>query len=453
MAKKKKNNKRKYIIILLLLVLVILAALAFIKSNSEPEGIEVETAIAEKKSIKENVSASGRIYPEVEVIISSDVSGEIVQLYVEEGDSVTAGQLLLKIDPEAYVSAVERGAADLNNSKAQLARSRAQIETNRAQKEELFTTLTQAKRVHERNEGLFKEGILSQVEFDQSLSQLEAAQASIRSSEANIKAAEQSAKGAEFSVASSEAMLKELRTNLNRTTIKAPNSGVISSLSVEQGERVVGTAQMAGTEIMRISNLNTMEVQVEVSENDILKVALHDEVEIEVDAYLDRTFEGKVTEIASSATNVAGTTSATATLNTDQVTNFIVKIRISADSYQDVVSKTNTYAFRPGMSASVNIITDTKEDILAVPIQAVTVRVPEDSDKDEYDEVVFVYDADTAKMMKVETGIQNDEFIEIISGLEPNTTIISGPYNAVSKELEVGSAIREKEEDDKKDGK
>lgn len=447
----KKKSRRKWIILGLILVIAALAAMAYMKSKSGDDSIEIEISKAEKRAIKETVSASGRIYPEVEVIISSDVSGEIVNLYVEEGDSVEAGQLLLKIDPEVYVSAVDRGVANLNNAKAQLSMSRAQIETNKAQRAENVTALKQAERTHERNKVLFKQGVISQADFDESLAGVESALASIESAKANIRAAEESAKGSEFSVMSSEASLKEMRTNLSRTTIKAPNDGVISSLSVEQGERVVGTAQMAGTEIMRISNLNTMEVQVEVSENDILKVALDDEVDIEVDAYLERVFQGRVTEIASSAANIAGTTS-TSALNTDQVTNFIVKVRIDPSSYNDVETNYSSYAFRPGMSASVSIITDVKGEVLAVPIQAVTVRVlDDDADDEEYEEVVFLYDTDSVRVAKVATGIQDDEYIHITEGLEEGVEIVSAPYSALSKELENGSKVKlkEEEEDDK----
>lgn len=449
----KKKNNRKWIILGLILIIGALAATAYFQNASKPKGIEVEVSTSEIRTIRESVSASGRIYPEVEVIISSDVSGEIVDLYVEEGDSVVSGQLLLKIDPDAYLSSVERGAADLNNAKAQLARSRAEIETNRADLEANKVALIQAKRRHSRNEGLFKEGVISQAEYDDSLAAVESAEANIRSSEARIKSAQESAVGAQYSVQSSEATLKELRTNLSRTTIKAPSSGIVTSLSVEKGERVVGTAQMAGTEIMRISNLNTMEVQVEVSENDILKVELNDHVEIEVDAYIDRKFMGRVTEIANSATNVAGTTSATAQLNTDQVTNFIVKIRIDPTSYADLKASDKSFAFRPGMSASVSIITDVQEDILAVPIQAVAVRVlDEDAQDDEYKEVLFLYEADTANMVEVTTGIQDDEFIQILEGIEAGVEVISAPYSALSKELEEGSQLRIKEEE-KSDGR
>jgi len=297
---------------------------------------------------------------------------------------------------------------------------------------------------------LFKDGIISQVQYDESLAGVERLEASIRSAEANILSSQESAKGAEFSVKSSEAVLSEMKTNLSRTVIKAPNSGIITSLSVEKGERVVGTAQMAGTEIMRISNLTTMEAQVEVSENDIIKVALNDEVEVEVDAYIDKTFRGYVTEIANSATNVAGTTSATVSLNTDQVTNFVVKIRLDPTSYAAEVAKGIEYPFRPGMSASVGIITDVKEDILTVPIQAVTVRVvDEEAEDEEYEEVVFLYEADSARMVQVVTGIQDDESIHITSGLEEGAEVISGPYAAISKVLENGTELRMKEDGNK----
>lgn len=447
MARKKKSN-RKWIILALALILLAVVAMAVLGGKGDDDGLEVEVTKSEKRSLKETVSASGRIYPEVEVVISSDVSGEIVQLYVEEGDSVVQGQTLLKIDPEAYVSTVERGVADLNNAKANLARSRAQIETSKARREELTTTLTQAERDHKRNEGLFKQEVISQSEYDQTLAQVESARASIRSAEADIKAADETALAASYTVKSSEAILKELRTNLSRTTIKAPSSGVITSLSVEKGERVVGTAQMAGTEIMRISDLSAMEVQVEVTENDILKVALGDDTEIEVDAYLDKTFTGKVTEIANSATNVAGTTSATASLNTDQVTNFIVKIRIDHDSYKDMITTGNASAFRPGMSASVDIITETKDDVLVIPIQSVGMRVVDEEALDKtYEEVVFVYESDTARMISVSTGIQDDEFIHIMEGIGEDVEVISGPYTAISKELKSGSKISIKEDD------
>jgi HlyD family secretion protein len=449
MTTKKKGGRRWLLYVLILAVLAI-AATVYFKYKSAPKGEEVETAKSAVRTIKETVSASGRIYPETEVIISSDVSGEIVELYVEEGDSVKMGQTLLRIDPEAYQSTVERGRANLNNAKAQMANSKAQIETIKSQKIELETQLKQAQRVHNRNKELFAEGVISQIQFDESLAQVESITASIRSSDANIRGAEESAKAAEFNVMSSEASLKEMLTNLNRTTIKAPNAGIISSLSIEKGERVVGTAQMTGTEIMRISDLTTMETQVEVTENDILKVTLGDETEIEVDAYIDRKFKGRVTEIANSASNAASGTGNS--LNTDQVTNFIVKIRLDPTSYSDLLGKSNKYPFRPGMSASVEIVTDVKNNVLTVPIQAVTMRnLAKDGDKEDFKEVVFVYEADTARMIPVVTGAQDNEFIYLTEGLSVDQEIISGPYSTLSKIIENGTLLRPKEnEEDKK---
>ena len=453
MARKKKNQRNKWLLSFLLIIVLLIAAALYFKNKNTPKGLEVETEKVATRKIRETVSASGRIYPEIEVIISSDVSGEIVELYVEEGDSVIVGQLLLKIDPEVYLSAVERGEADLNNSKATLAMSRSQIQTGIAQKEELITQLKQAERVHKRNVKLYKDGIISESQFDETLSQVESLQAAIRSADATIKSSEESARGSAFRVKSVEASLKELKTNLSRTTIAAPTNGIISSMSVEKGERVVGTAQMTGTEIMRISDLSTMEAHVEVSENDILKVELNDEVEIEVDAYIDGKFKGVVTEIANSATNITSGTNQS--LNTDQVTNFIVKIRIDPQSYKDSTKTDAHIPFRPGMSASVDIITQVEDDVVSVAIQAVTMRADEveDDEEEKYEEVVFIYDSDTARMVHVRTGIQDDEYIRVIDGLKGGEIIVTGPYSVLSKELESGSLLRKKEKKDKNDKK
>ncbi len=443
MTKRKRKSRRWLLLILLLLFLAALA-FAYFKNKNKPKGEEVTIEEVSKRTIKETVSASGRIFPEVEVKISSDVSGEIVKLLVEEGDSVVMGQILAKIDPEAYVSAVERGRASLDNQKAQVAISRSQKQNNIAQKEQIIASLENATQVHARNTKLKDDGVISEVEFQQSLSNLRALEANIKAAEAGIASSEESINAAQFQVKSSEASLKELTTNLNRTTIRAPQSGIISSLSVEQGERVVGTIQMTGTEMMRIANLNTMEVQVEVSENDILKVSVGDSVNVEVDAYVDKIFKGVVSEIANSAanTNTAGTTS----LNTDQVTNFIVKARIDRDSYASMSGPNSKYPFRPGMSASVDIFTNSANDVLSIPIQSVTVR--EDDDK-KIQEVVFVYEADTARMIPVSTGIQDDDYIEVLSGLDLGQEIVSGPYTAISKTIEEGTELRQKEEEDK----
>ncbi|MDA8693389.1 efflux RND transporter periplasmic adaptor subunit, partial [Saprospiraceae bacterium] len=367
------------------------------------------------------------------------------------GDSVKAGQLLAKIDPESYVSVVQRGQASLSGSKSQLAMSKAQRESSIAQKEQIQSQLENAQKIFQRNEQLKSEGILSQADFENALATVQNLEANLRSAEANIRSADQSIKSAEFNVESSEANLKELQTNLSRTTIKAPVSGIVSSLSVEQGERVVGTIQMTGTEMMRIANLNTMEVQVDVSENDIIRVNLNDDVDIEVDAYLDKIFKGKVTEIANSASNTGNAMA----LNTDQVTNFVVKIRMESESYSDLVTKKSQYPFRPGMSAAVDIFTNEVSDVISVPIQAVTAReVENEDDKDkkkeqEFEEIVFVHQADTVAAKVVKTGIQNDEFIEILNGLDIGEEVITGPYAAISNKLKDGSEVNV--EDEKKD--
>ncbi|HOY13083.1 MAG TPA: efflux RND transporter periplasmic adaptor subunit [Saprospiraceae bacterium] len=449
------NTKKKWLIWGLGLLIVALIALAVVKAKNKPKGTEVDLAKAEIKSIKETVSASGKIYPATEVKISSDVSGEIVELYVKEGDSVVVGQILAKIDPDTYLSAVERGKAAVNSSKSQLAMSRAQVENSRAQMEQITAQLENARTIHKRNEQLKKDGVISQVEFDQSLSNLRALEANLRAAEASIKSAQQSAEGQGFSIKSSEANLKELQTSLSRTTIKAPVSGIVSSLSVEKGERVVGTIQMTGTEMMRISNLNSMEVQVNVNENDIPKVSLGDEVEIKVDAYVGDKFLGTVTEIANSAANLISSGGVT---STDQVTNFTVKITVDPNSYADLIKKGNKYPLRPGMTASVDIFTNAADKVVAVPIQAVTVREKSGVDTkdkakltdDDYEEVVFIMQGDSAVKVAVVTGIQNDEFIEIKSGLKDSSQVISGPYNFLSKDLKQGDIVRKREEKDEK---
>ncbi len=440
-----KKNRRKYWLMGLLLLLVIAIAGVYFKNKNKPKGIAITKESVSKRTIIEKVSASGKVFPETEIKISSDVSGEIVELFVEEGDSVMIGQVLAKIDPEAFKSAVDRGRATVNNSKAQVALSKSQIQSNIAQKEQIIAQLENAQNIHQRNEKLLKDGVISPQDFEQSESNLLALQANLRAAEASIQSAQQSAEGAEYSVQSAEASLKELQTNLNRTTIKAPATGVVSSLSVEQGERVVGTIQMTGTEMMRIANLSAMEVQVDVSENDILRVSLGDSVDIEVDAYLDKIFKGTITEIANSASNIS---TAGISLNSDQVTNFIVKIRIDPSSYQNLISQGLEFPFRPGMSASVDIYTHKEENVITVPIQSVTTREEEtDGDKEaKLLEVVFAMEADTARMIEVSTGIQDDDYIIVTAGLEEGQEIITGPYNAVSKTIKEGSELRVKED-------
>ncbi|MEL6635215.1 MAG: efflux RND transporter periplasmic adaptor subunit [Bacteroidota bacterium] len=462
----KRNNTLLY---LLVGVVVLLIAFQVFRSSSRSKGVKVSTEQTERREILEMVAASGKIYPETEVKISSDVSGEVVELLVEEGDSVVANQLLAKVDPDAYQSAVERGVASVNNAKAQVAnnlagieRAKAQVIQGEAEVARIKAQIKNTQAIHQRNIGLHQDGVISDADFDQSLSNLESLQANLRSVEANyqsfiasLESAKQSARAAEYNVKSSEATLKELRTNLRRTTIYAPTNGIVSLLNVEQGERVVGTAQMAGTEMMRVANLSAMEVQVEVGENDVLRVSIGDPVTIEVDAYIGRQFTGRVTQIANSATN-------TVHMSLDQVTNFIVKISIDPASYQDLISARQRYPFRPGMSASVEINTTREAQALSVPIQAVTTREAEakargasartvsndDTPDDRVQEVVFVVSSDTVRMVEVQTGIQDDTYIQITAGLEAGAEIVTAPYSAVSKKLEAGMEIEIVAEED-----
>lgn len=402
------------------------------------EGIKVSVSKAERKTIIETVSANGKIQPEVEVKMSSDVSGEIKELYVKEGDSVQAGRLLARIDPELYQSALDRSEAALNNSKANLANARARLLQSEAKFNEVEQQYLRNKKMHDQK-------LISDGEFQTS-------QSAYLSTKADIEAAKQTVIGAQFTVKTQEAGLKEAKKNLTRTEIFAPVSGIVSKLNVEKGERVVGTSQMAGTEMMRIANLNNMEVSVDVNENDIVKVSIGDTVEIEVDAYNNRKFKGMVTEIANSATTSAATTS-------DQVTNFIVKIRILRSSYTDLEKAfgKKRSVFRPGMSASVEIQTEHASNVVALPIEAVTTRNKSDLDtstttaknkrkveksKDDV-EVVFVCGTDNKlSIREVKTGVQDDKFIEITGGLTEGEEVVSGPYSAVSRTLKHGDRIQ-----------
>ena len=359
---------------------------------SSEEGISIQTILVDQKTIIQTVSASGKIQPEVEVKISPDVSGEIVQLYIMEGDQVEKGDLLLKIKPDTYQSILDRSKAALNTSKSALAKAKAQLIESQAN--------------FNRNQTLFNKGTISQSEFEK-------VQASYTVAQLNVE-------DGEYAVTSAEASLKEAQENLNKTNIYAPISGTISRLNVELGERVVGTAQMAGTELLRLANLNRMEVAVEVNENDINSVNLGDTAIIEVDAFLGEKYKGLVSEIANSA-NVTGASA-------DQVTNFEVKVRI--------IKAVN---FRPGMTATVDIQSQRAKDVLALPIQAVTTR--KDTVGDEKIECVFEYQEGIAKMIVVQTGIQDDEYIQILSGVKDSMEIVKGPYSAVSRLIKDGSYL------------
>lgn len=389
---------------------------------------EVETQTVKLMDIVEKVSATGKIQPEVEVKISSEVSGEIIELPFKEGQQVKKGDLLVKVNPDLIQSAVNRSEATYRNIKANL--------------EQAEASLREAESSYERNKQLFEKGIISKSEWDKAISGYEIAKASQQS--------------AYYNVQSAGASVSEAKDNLSRTTIYAPMDGTISKLDVELGERVVGTQQMAGTEILRVANLNNMEVEIDVNENDIVKVQIGDSTIVEVDAYLKKEFRGVVTAIANSA---AGT------LTADQVTNFKVKVSILEESYQDLMTgKDAGYSpFRPGMTATVDIITNKRQNTVSVPISAIVIKTDTSSVKtsepskinDNEDlsgrmettqkyECVFVKQGDEAKLRVVTTGVQDDTNIEILSGVEAGDVIITGPYNVVSKTLRAGDHIEVK---------
>ena len=426
-------NSKKWLLALGIIVVILVVA-GVIKGMSGGKGKKVAVEKVERRTIIETVAASGKIQPETEVIISSAVSGEIIEMPVQEGDRVKAGDLLLKINPDLVESALSRAEAALNTTKANLAGSKARL----AQSESQFQN---TKASFERSAQLHESKVISQAEFDQAKANYEVATADVEAAKENVRAGM-------FNVRSSEATLKEAKENLGRTSIYSPMNGVITKLNKEKGERVVGTAQMAGTEIMTVADLNVMEVAVEVNENDIVRVAINDTTEIEVDAYLDKTFKGIVTEIANSA-NTSG-------MSADQVTNFDVKIRMLRYSYEELLKKRadSSSPFRPGMSATVDIRTTQVNNVITVPIQGVTIRTDtlstsnetaqleaDEEDEKEKVEVVFVRDGEQVKMVKVETGIQNTMYIEILNGLEEGQEIVVAPYTLVSKILKDGQSI------------
>ena len=452
-----KKNKKTWIILVAsvvgLFIILYLAKQAGWIGQEKPE--EIVLGKVTKSTITEVVSASGKIQPEVEVKLAPDVSGEIVELLVNEGDSVKIGQKLLKIRPDNYESLLARAEAQLNSTKANYEQSKALLAQSNAR-------LEQAKIDYDRNKKLHAEKVISQSDFDQIVSNYSVAKQDLESAKANVNAAS-------YNVKSSEAALKEAKTNLTKTTIYAPQSGIISQLNIELGERVVGTTQMAGTEMLRIANLNNMEVRVNVNENDITRVKLGDSVSIDVDAFsqTERKFKGIVYEIASSANNTG-----TGAISTDAVTEFEVKIRVLRSSYADLIKGKLSYPLKPGMSASVEIKTKTAEGILILPIGAVTTRDRNEKEKtdekeaeeeskvvstntpmkkEEIDEVVFINEGGKAKKVIVKTGISDFENIQIIQGLKEGDEVIVGPYALVSKNLEEGDLVAPKKEDLKKD--
>lgn len=451
-TQKRKSNKLIYwligAVVVLLLVIVVGKSQGWI---GKPQELEVELAKAKRATIVEKVSASGTVQPVIEVKIAPEVSGEIRELLIEEGDSVAKGRMLVKIRPDTWQSQLNRAEASLNQQHSNLESSKAALSRSEA-------TFTRAEQEFKRQQRLYNEKVISDAEW-------QLAEQNYKVAQQDLKSAQQSVKAAEFVIKSGEATVDEARENVRLTNVTAPMDGIVSKLSVKKGERVLGTAQMQGTEMLRIADLSKMEVRVNVNENDIVRVHLNDTTLIDVDAYANdgKQFKGIVTNIANTAKDKT---------SADAITEFEVRILILSASYQDLVAKGNRYPFRPGMTASVEILTNRKIDVLSVPLSAVTTRNPDTEKKVEGEQngppsnnnnqqsnsgqqkpvekkkdkvVVFVNDGGKAKMIEVKTGISDYDNIEILSGLSDSSQVVTGPFLVVSKRLKDGERIRAQE--------
>jgi HlyD family secretion protein len=462
MAKQKtKSNKIVYYLIggvvVVILFLVVGKSMGWIGKSKD---IEVELAKAGRSSIVEKVSASGTVQPVIEVKIAPEVSGEIIELYVEDGDSVKAGELLVKIRPDVWLSQLERTEAGLSQQRANAVSAQAALSGSKAQ-------FIRAEADYKRQERLWNEKVIAESDWQLAKQNFEVAKN-------NLASAEQSVEASKFVVKSTEASVRESSENVRRTAVVAPMKGIISKLGVKKGERVVGTAQMTGTEMLRIADLNKMEVRVNVNENDIVRVHLNDTVLIDVDSYAstNKEFKGIVTNIANTAKDK---------LSADAITEFEVRILILRSSYEDLIKQGNKFPFRPGMTASVEIITKRKANVLSVPLASVTTRSEKGTEKKEENNdnnnerkvvndkaavekkadkvVLFINEKGIAKMVEVKTGISDYDNIEILEGLKDSVEVVTGPFLVVSKRLKDGDKIQvakkkdEKKEDKKEDKK
>lgn len=459
MAKQKqKSNKLIYWLIGALVVIIILLVIG--KSAGwigKPKEIEVELAKVKRVTIIEKVSASGTVQPVTEVKIAPEVSGEIIDLMVEEGDSVKRGVLLVKIRPDTWESQLQRAQAGLSQQRANLAQSEANLNSSKAQ-------FIRAEQEFNRQEKLWNEKVISEADW-------QLAKQNYAIAKSDVISAEKSVEASKYIIQSTGASLREAQENFRKTSVIAPMDGIVSKLIVKKGERVVGTATMAGTEMLRIADLHVMEVRVNVNENDIVRVSVGDTAIIDVDAYasINKEFKGLVTLIANTAKDK---------VSADAITEFEVRILILDSSYEDLVKTGNRFPFRPGMTASADIITTRKENVLSVPLAAVTTRnlnelkegenkegtpnrnASQTSDqqksqqkKDDVKVVIFVNENDIAKMLEVKTGISDYDNIEILSNVSDSTEVITGPFLVVSKRLKEGDEIREakKKEEPKKE--
>ena len=437
------NKKVIWISVVVVALIVLLVGLKKAGVIGKVDGIEVTTEKVQLRTITESVNASGKVYPEVEVKVSPDISGEIVNLFVEEGDKVTKGQVLAKIYADIYSSQRDQVTASVNQVKAQ-------YENVKAALSGLKTAYDNSKATNDRYKKLFADKIVSRSEYEQT-------EQAFRSAESSYNSAKESIKSGEAQIQGVRAQLARAEKDLARTIITCPMDGIISLMNVKKGERVVGTAQMTGTEMMRVADMKSIEVRVDVGENDITKVKLGDTALVEVDAYNNRKFKGIVYKIANPITSTANTSAASA-----EVANYKVHIRLLTDSYTDLVKDNNIFPFRPGMTASADIQTKSKVNVVTVPLNAVTTRdkdgegkdtkvgavktddkAPDNASKEEeLSEVVFVLGKDNkVKMVKVKTDIQDLNFIEII-GLKVGDEVITGPYSIVSKTLKDGTLVK-----------
>ncbi len=436
------NKKLIWISVSIIAVIVLLVGLKKAGVIGKEVGTEVTTEKVQLRTITESVNASGKVYPEIEVKVSPDISGEIVNLFVEEGDSVTKGQVLAKIYADIYSSQRDQVTASVNQVKAQ-------YENVKANLSGLKTVYDNAKAANERYKKLFADKIVSRSEYEQT-------EQAFRSAESNYNGAKETIKSGEAQIQGVKAQLARAEKDLARTTILAPMDGIVSSMSVKKGERVVGTAQMAGTEMLRVADMKSIEVRVDVGENDITKVKIGDTALVEVDAYNNRKFKGIVYKIANPVSTAVSSAASSA-----EVANYKVHIRLLTSSYEDLIKENTKFPFRPGMTASADIQTKSKLNVISVPLNAVTTRDKEGQGKDtkvstktddkaaapaaadeEMNEVVFVLQKDNkVKMIKVKTDIQDLNYIEII-GLKVGEEVITGPYSIVSKSLKDGALVK-----------
>ena len=422
-----KRNKLLWILGIVALLLIVGGV--FAKSQGwigKEEYTKVAVEVANTKEIVGLVSATGKIYPEAEINISPDVPGEIIELNVEEGDSVVAGQILLKIRPDDYKTAIDRSLSGLSSSKAQKSTAEARLEAAKVQRDNAKSEL-------DRSQRLYNEQLISQQEFAR-------AQLNYENAVAEVNVAQQNVNSAQASINMSSSDVRQARDSYQRTIVRAPQSGIVSELNVEEGERVVGTSQMAGTEMLTIANLKNMECRVEVSEIDIARVELGDTCNIEVDAYYGKTFKGVVTKISNSLGD------ATSQLSTDQVTNFLVTVNILPESYLELSDK--KFPFRPGMSAAVDIIVDKENEKLAVPIQSVIAKTERnylemikdstanEADDRELQEYIFTVKNGKSHLQPVTSGIQDNESIIIETGIEQGDSVIVAPYSLITDRLD-----------------